>query len=688
MRKLLFAAVLAALCAHAGAATWNVFADDSDGMADQVVFFDADSVVRRGDAVTVLFETLRDAETDMGATRYKSLTRLTFDCDARTVQAGDEDESDLDGHTFHRSRTGIPAMRADPDSYEGHWLRAACSATFPKPQPKDEFSRVPDNDPAAVAQAYFAGHRAKWAARRDDLPPEHPRAPREDCADIPFTYAVSAGQLPADLLEALEQRGRVADRGGAFNATDVASDAPRRRFAGAAVSDRRAYVAVEQGGYAHNTQMWRFTRDGDRWSGKHLWYIGAPPATLAAVLSIACRQNAPAPAAGRPPRPRISCSERDDDHSISVGYLDSEVDFDYTLDRKSVARGLTRRGRIVLTGGRDDEPSPYEVASAQALLQAARSSPDNRCPAPLLDEFMQALGGHEVLKPVSPADPWLRSAREAAYHGDNQAAREALDRACAADPRDAEAFKARGDFLYRENDKQAELDYGTALRLDPTLTQVRFERANLLSSRFYNGRQDADRAAAAGDLAILDKELPDYSDQRQAMAFMDDLLEMPAQELAQWKLWIPAHGDEGRSFLAQRCWARVRLGIELPQALEDCDAAVKGGRNIAYVYEYRGWAWLRSGRPDTALADFGKALAVVGTTSAKSDDLDLSLYGRALAHERLGQAAAAKADYARVHRMAPYVESFAVHKGLVPRSALSDAQDREVAELLARSRGQ
>ncbi len=684
MTKWLFAAALAVACAQAGAATWNVFADDSDGQQSQLTFFDADSVVRKGDTVTMLFEQLRDAEASPSDPMYRTDMRMSFHCGAGTVEAGDRDIVDLDGDAMHRARSAH-AMKPDPVSDEGHWLKAACSPGFPTPQARGDFSRVPRNDPGALALDYFRAQRAKLAAMNNDHPQEQPRAPREDCAGLQFSFASSLKQLPAGLLPILEKRGRVADRGGKVNLGDVIfDDTPRRRFDGAAVSAQRVYLVVEQGGLASNTQMWRFTRDGGGWRGKHLWYIGTPQ-TLQDVLSTACRQYAPPPPPDRPKHPSIGCTE-DDARSISVTYLDAEVSFSYTLDRKAVARGIARQGRVVVSPSGDREPTPDERASALALLQAGRASPDNHCPAATLDEFMQALAGHERSKPIgkrpapSPADAWLAQAKAAAERGDARAQLEALNRACSADPRSADAFAARASYFdFAIENEKALADYSTALRLDPSGTEVRFGRAYLVFNHQMEGKA---RELAAHDLAILDREVSPGSQRRQVMASMYSALDMPRQQIVQLDKWMALHGEnEWGSSLADRCWARVLLNTELRQALSDCDKVVALAPDGSPANEYRGWLWLRLGEPAKALSDFDRAYA-------KDGNAHLALYGRAVAHERLGQAEAAAADFAKVRRTFPYVDSEAAKKGLVPHSAITEAQDHDLAKLLARMRAQ
>ncbi len=407
MTKWLFAAALAVACAQAGAATWNVFVSDGgDERGLRRTFFDADSVVRQGDAVTVSFEAMHDVEVEPSRQEgaYKSLDRRTFHCGARTLETTDAEAFDWDGNrSVQPGSDGHPVV-VPRGSDEEHWLDAACAATFPRPQPGGSFVRVPQNDPDDWAIEYFRGERARLAADERERPPESPWAAREDCTGLHFRYAASLGQLPVGLLVVMEQGGALAERGQRFSVTDVIDPRfpRRRRFEGAIVSDSRAFVAMVRGGYAQSFAIWDFRREGEHWTGKPRWAFGAV-STLRGLLSTTCKQYAPPPRAGWPVRPRIECSVNDE-RSITVNYVDSWDYFNYTLDRRAVARGIARRGRFVASfGGQDREPTLDEVAGVYALLESGRASRDNRCPTATLDEFMQALSGHEPPTPAPTA---------------------------------------------------------------------------------------------------------------------------------------------------------------------------------------------------------------------------------------------------------------------------------------------
>jgi tetratricopeptide (TPR) repeat protein len=169
----------------------------------------------------------------------------------------------------------------------------------------------------------------------------------------------------------------------------------------------------------------------------------------------------------------------------------------------------------------------------------------------------------------------------------------------------------------------------------------------------------ARRDKALEDLAVLDQRLPPQSNLRDWMAQLYETFEMPAQALKQWNLWIPAHPhdvDLGAAYNG-RCWNRAELGIELEQALDDCDAAVDTDPKNASFLDSRGWVYLRMGKLRKSLASFDRALAI-------QSDAVSSLYGRGLTHLRLGDAAPARADLEAARKIEPAVDARLKQSGL------------------------
>ena len=669
MKTCVLAALLACLCLPGRAATWNTFSEPDS--YESVTVFDSDSVVRSGDRVTVLFDFLRDAEKEPDDPIYRRSVHLLFDCKARTIEELDTAYTRRDGRLTSKFGGDHKVYTVQRLGSTPAWLDTACAPTFPAPQPHGNFSRIPANDPDAYALAFFEGARTEFRGMRQG-PPRDPPAARVDCAGTVFKFGTSLKELPPEVLNILKHDGRVADHGEAFNPTDVISEnVPQRRLASAAVGEQRTFVAVEHGGIGYNVEVWAFERQAGHWDGKQRWLVFQPPATLPALLSTTCKQNTPTPRTDRPVRPRISCSI-DASRSIYMSYADSELSLSFMLDRRAVARGIARAGRVRHSTD-DREPSPDEAAELSSLLDTGRKSPDNQCPDYALDEFMRALAGHDqpsssAQSPAqttarsaraAPADDALREAKDAEARGDGTAERAALDRACALGG-SAQAFAMRANLLARSEYRKAIADLDAALLLDPTLTDARHLRAWL---RFNNEAQGAERALAVQDLAILDKQLPPDAPERMSMAFIYQRFDMPAQEISQWDQWIPVHGGDSAivSAYGGRCWARVVLNIELARALADCNQAIaindQRGELNGEPFEHRGWLWLRLGHPANALADFDHVLQ-------RDTDNCWALYGRGVSHRQLGQNAAAKADFAKARGRILNIDSLMEKAGM------------------------
>ena len=86
-----------------------------------------------------------------------------------------------------------------------------------------------------------------------------------------------------------------------------------------------------------------------------------------------------------------------------------------------------------------------------------------------------------------------------------------------------------------------------------------------------------------------------------------------------------------------RCWARAVANVELDLALADCNEAVRAAPRNASFLDSRAFVYLRSGRNEDAINDYGAALQI-------NPKLAPSLYGRGVAKLRLGDVEGAKAD--------------------------------------------
>jgi len=158
---------------------------------------------------------------------------------------------------------------------------------------------------------------------------------------------------------------------------------------------------------------------------------------------------------------------------------------------------------------------------------------------------------------------------------------------------------------------------------------------------------------------VLDRTLAPQAAERADMARLYASMNRPAQAIAQWTQWIAAHPHDIalEAAWSGRCRARMESNVELDKALEDCDAALDANPKNASCLDIRGWVWLRQGNLKKSLADFDRALAI-------KDNIAFALYGRALAHQGLGDAAAAEADLAAARKVDPHVDAQARKRGL------------------------
>lgn len=254
---------------------------------------------------------------------------------------------------------------------------------------------------------------------------------------------------------------------------------------------------------------------------------------------------------------------------------------------------------------------------------------------------------------AATADQFARRGAASAARRHYEQALADLDQACALDPGSAEFLAQRGAVHEAlKHPAKALEDFDKALALDPAQADARFGRAALRL-----GAKDRDGAKA--DLDLLDRALAPQAQMRLAMARFYLALDQPATALAQLNQWLPAHPKEVNRHIALngRCWARLRLGIELDKALDDCDDAVDSEpKNPAYL-DGRGWIHLRMGEYKRALADFDRSLEL----NARSA---WTLYGRGLTKARLGNAVQGEADLEAARQLQADIDLKVAHAGV------------------------
>jgi tetratricopeptide (TPR) repeat protein len=196
----------------------------------------------------------------------------------------------------------------------------------------------------------------------------------------------------------------------------------------------------------------------------------------------------------------------------------------------------------------------------------------------------------------------------------------------------ANQWDRKGDF-----DKALQ-DHSEAIRTDSTYAAGYMHRGNT-----YARRGDFERAIADHSEAIqMDPAYANgfynrgltYSrkgDHERAIADFTKGIELSANSSQLW---------------GQRCWSRAVIGKQLQEAVDDCTKAGSLAPKIPQIFAYRGFAYLKLGQFDKALADYDAAFALT-----KSSDHADWLYVRGVAKLKKGDTAGGNADVASAKTM-------------------------------------
>jgi tetratricopeptide (TPR) repeat protein len=195
-------------------------------------------------------------------------------------------------------------------------------------------------------------------------------------------------------------------------------------------------------------------------------------------------------------------------------------------------------------------------------------------------------------------------------------------------------YSNRGNQWERKGDfDKAMQDHSEAIRTDPTYAAGYMHRGNA-----YARRGDYDRAIADHTESI--RVDPAYAngfynrgltysrkgDHERAIADFTSGIELNANNSQLW---------------GQRCWSRAVVGKQLQEAVDDCTKAGSLAPKIPHIFAYRGFAYLKLGQFDKALADYDAAFALTKT----SDHADW-LYVRGVTKLKKGDTAGGNADIA------------------------------------------
>jgi tetratricopeptide (TPR) repeat protein len=171
--------------------------------------------------------------------------------------------------------------------------------------------------------------------------------------------------------------------------------------------------------------------------------------------------------------------------------------------------------------------------------------------------------------------------------------------------------------------EKAAYDCRRAIQLDPIKSNFYLGLGNALNnSKDFNKalraygeaiQWDAKNAKAFLGRCSVDISMNNFSG---AVKDCGDALELDTKDFLAWN---------------NRCWARAVVGIELQEALSDCNRALKLKPNDPYSLDSRALTYLKLGSFNEAIADYNKVLAFKPGQA-------LSLYGRGIAKLKTGNA--------------------------------------------------
>jgi len=212
-----------------------------------------------------------------------------------------------------------------------------------------------------------------------------------------------------------------------------------------------------------------------------------------------------------------------------------------------------------------------------------------------------------------------------------------LSKAIAMSPDEPEFYFQRGNALWAN--KQFDLalaDFDQVIQLKTDFLPAYIPRAELELSK-------ADLPAALADLETVDHLAPKQADLRYSLGVIYQRIDHLPEAIAQYGLWIDAHPKDARTSTAvsRRCYVRALAGQDLPDAINDCDRALRTSdrSNIAYAN-----LWVERALVRIRMGEYGKAIGDCNDALKMSPKNALALYVRAVAEMRNNKKSESEAD--------------------------------------------
>jgi len=252
--------------------------------------------------------------------------------------------------------------------------------------------------------------------------------------------------------------------------------------------------------------------------------------------------------------------------------------------------------------------------------------------ASLKAEVRKAIADFDQVLALNPSSVEALTLRGDAYGllGDHGRALADLDRAVTLEPMNARAHVLQGLTLARlGNHEKAYVAYSKAIAIEPQNVEALVNRSAIAA---YQGDSGS---------AIRDLDIAIASEPGNALAHYNrGYARFAAKEfdaaISDYSAAIALDPRLGWAYL-NRCLTRAVLGKDLPQALADCDEAMKLLPENPEVRETRGFVFLKLNDADLALLEYDSVLVA-------SPNRPLALYGRGLARARRGDVKGGIAD--------------------------------------------
>jgi tetratricopeptide (TPR) repeat protein len=332
---------------------------------------------------------------------------------------------------------------------------------------------------------------------------------------------------------------------------------------------------------------------------------------------------------------------------IDIGIADMLIGADFFLSHRILVANTQDKLYFTYNGG-----PVFDLKTASKPAASDRAPDDSAQTADVKPQEQNS-------SPPSgaPDDAAALARRGTAFEGrgDDEHALVDLTRAVELAPNNPDYLYERGKVFLRRNDpKKALDDFSAALQLKPDFIPALLSRARLrLNTRNYSD--------ARADLDAVDRIAAKQADVRFGLAFDYMRAELMPPAIAQFDIWIGAHGDDSRMAIAlsARCKARAVLGEDLSAALKDCNAAISRSGKIQNPDFLDNLALVRF-----RLGDYGKSIGNYDAALKIRPKNAWTLYGRGLAKLKENNRSDGEADIAEAVKIAPGVADAYKRMGL------------------------